>query len=473
MHQPALAPEKTDYESLQLVMDAVARFSNEQSQANAGRFGMLKAIEENGLPLQHRIVDQYLHDPQSSRLAKQAFWRASKTFWSLLAAAWFNMLRHAYKGPAQLELQPLRAEIAVRALHYVGMVMRWDYHASESPDAVAWQRVHNIYRMAERDGFADVPVTLDAHRTTCAREYSLTLLLGTTNPLGCQPQEIEAISQMFGNFPDLPLPEADFKSGHHTHVVDLAANEAPSILQNDQPTGTLLRFLSLTPLVEHLNAVDPLQDTEAKADFFRQMANRISSDDVRRSSHRSHRFEQVWVASGMVNILASLSSASDSRPRQNMERWMLRDESVDGMGFRLEASTALPHGRLIAVSSDPAGKAWQLLAIRWNQAIDGYLLVGAQRLSHHPRRIEIGFGQDTPSATRTSTHAVLLSMSDSEADQYSVLLPRNLYQHGARISFRDEDTVHEAYLGQIYEDHERWLRINVEILCSEQTAAAA
>jgi hypothetical protein len=156
-----------------------------------------------------------------------------------------------------------------------------------------------------------------------------------------------------------------------------------------------------------------------------------------------------------------------------MESWMLRDESAEGMGFRLEASTALPHGRLIAVSSNPSGNNWQLLAIRWNQAADGHLLVGAQRLSRHPRRIEISFAQDSAGAARASTYAVLLPMSDTEEDLSNLLLPRSHYQPGAQITFRDEDSLYSARLGQVYEDHERWLRVNMDVVCSERIEAAA
>ena len=466
-------PEESDYDRHHALVEGLERFNAENADANAERLKMLMAIEEAGLPLQFRIVEQYMHNHASFPLAKQALWRESWAFWSLLAVAWFNMLKHAYKGQAHLELQPWRAEISTRALRYAGLAMRWDYHNSQPPSAADWQRVHNIYRMVERDGYADAPATLNARQTTCAREYSLTVLIGMTNPLGYKAQEIEAIAQLFESFSDLPLPESSFESGRHTHAVDLSVNEGAFVLDDNQPTGTLLRFFALTPLVEYLKSIEPLSSTGGEEGLYRQIANLISSDDVRRGSQRIHRFARVWVASGMVNILSSLACVEGGRPRQAMEPWMLRDASADGMGFSLEASTALPHGRLIAVSRNPSENIWQLLAIRWKQEAEGQLLVGAQRLSRHPKRVELSFAQDTVDAPRAPTHAVFMPMSDTEEDLSSLLLPQTHYQPRAQITFRDGDTLYRVRLGQVFESHERWIRVGMDVLSREQIAAAA
>jgi hypothetical protein len=466
-------PGETPYDTHHALVEGLERFNAENVAADRERLKVLLAIEEAGLTMQFPIVDQYLSSHASFALARRALWRETWAFWSLLAAAWFKMLKHAYKGPFQLELQPWRAEIAVRALHYVGLAMRWGYHNSQPPSTAAWQRVHNIYRMAERDAYADAPVTLSAGQTTCAREYALTVLMEMTNPLDHKAQQIEAIAQRFEGFSDLPLAESSFESGRHTHAVDLSANEGACVLDGNPPAGVLLRFFDLTPLVANLESIEPLSSTEKDEGFYRQIANLILSDDVRRSSRRIHRSGQLWVACGMGNILASLAGFQDGRPRQAMERWMLRDESADGMGFSLDASTALPHGRLIAVSRNPSENTWELLAIRWNHKTEESLQVGAQCLSRHPRRVEISFAENAASAPKASTYAVLLPMSDLETDSCSLLLPRSHYLPGAQISFRDDDTHYSARLGQVHEDHERWLRVNMDILGIEQDAAAA
>jgi len=466
-------PAESDYDTHHALVEGLERFNADNVDANAERLKILMAIEEVGLPLQLRIVEQYVRNQASFRLARQALWRESWAFWSLLAAAWVRMLKHAYKGSAHVELQPWRAEIATRALRYAGLAMRWEYHHSQPPGASAWRRVHKIYRLVERDGYAETAVTLNARDTSCAREYALTVLLGLTHPLGYKTQEIESIAQLLESFSELPLPQTDFESGRHTHAVDLSVNEGAFVLDDSLPTGKRLRYFALTALIEHLNALDPLKSQEGEGGIYRQTANLIARGGLRRSRQRSSRFGQVWVASGMANILASLACSEGGRPRQAMERWMLRDESTEGMGFSLDQSTALPHGRLIAVSWNPSENVWQLLAIRWNQEEAGQLLVGAQRLSRHPKRVEVSFAPDTADVPSTPTHAVFLPMSNTEQGVSNLLLPQTHYRAGAQMMLRDGDVLYRLRLGKVHESHERWVRVGMDVLSREQLAAAA
>jgi hypothetical protein len=466
-------PGETPYETHHALVEGLERFNAEHVDVDVERLKVLLAIEETGLPLQSPIIQQYMRSHASFPLARQSLWRETWAFWSLLAAAWFKMLKHAYKGPARDELQPWRAEIAARALRYVGLAMRWSYHNSQPPSAAAWQRVHNIYRMAERDGYVTATVTLNDRQTTCAREYALAVLIEMMNPLDYESREIEEIARQLECLPDLPLPESNFVSARHTHAVDLAASEGAFVLDEEQPAGAQLRFFDLTPLVAHLESLEPLAGTETEQGLYRQIANLILSDDVRRSSRRVHRFGQVWVASGMGNILAALACHQGGRPRQAMDAWMLRDESTDGMGFSLDASAALPHGRLIAVSRNPSANGWELLAIRWNQKTEQNLLVGAQRLSRHPKRVEFVLAQNSAGAPSAPTYAVVLPLSDTDGNASHLLLPQTCYQPGAQVSLRDGSTILCVRLGDVCENHERWVRVGMDVLSREQISAAA
>lgn len=467
-------PAEFDYETHHALVEGLKRFNTGNVEANPERLKMLMAIEESGLPLQFRIVEHYMRvsSQASFHLASQALWRESLALWSLLAASWSNMLRHAYKGPARLELKPMRAEIATRALRYAGLAMRWECHHSKHPSAVVWHRVHKIYHLAERHGYAEDTVMLNARPTSCAREFSLAVLLGLTNPNGYTIQEIEAIAQMFESFADLPLPQSRFESGHHTHAIDLSVHEGAFALDDKQPAGEQVRYFALAPLVEHLQSIDPKSDAEDEDGLPRQIADLMSCGVLRRSRQRLPRFGRVWVASGIGNILASLLGSEVGRPHKGLEHWTLRDESNEGMGFSLEESTVMPHGRLVAVSSNPSASDWQLLAIRWNQNAGNQLLVGAQRLSRHPRRVEISFAPEADTA-RTPTHAVLLPVGDAELGESDLLMPQTHYRTGAQMMLRDGDDICRLRLGEVHESHERWVRVGVDVLSREQFAEAA
>lgn len=467
-------PGESDYDSHHALVEGLERFNAESVDASAERMRMLLAIEEAGLPLQLRIVEQYVRNQASFRLARQALWRESWAFWSLLAAAWVNLLKHAYKGRKHLELEPFRAEIAVRALRYAGLVMRWDYHQSQSPSASVWRRLHKIYRLVERDGYAAMPVTLNARQTSCAREYALAVLLGMTHPVGYRTQEIEAVAQLFESHPELPLPQTEYAAGRHTHAVDLSVNEGAFPLDDSLTPGKRLRYFALTALVEHLKSLDSRAQAEDGGGLYGQMANLIARGGVRRNRQRTHRFGRVWVASGMHNILAALTGGESARVRQAAEPWMLRDESTEGMGFSVADAVSLPHGRLIAVSWNPSENVWQLLAVRWSQEDAGQTLVGAQRLSRHPKQVEISLEADVlDGAPALPTQAVFLPMSNADMGVSNLLMPQTHYQAGAHVMLRDGDVCYRLRLGRIHESHEGWVRVSMDVLSREQVAAAA
>lgn len=466
-------PTDSDYDAHHALVEGLERFNAENEAASLSRMRSLMRLEEAGLPLQRRIVEQYVRNQASFRMARQALWRESWVFWSLLAEAWLRMLKQAYRAPASSELKPFAAEIATRVLRYAGLVMRWNYHQARTPTASSWRRLHKIYRLVERDGFATQAVQVDARPTHCAREYTLVLLMGLVHPLGYRTQEIEAVAQIFEGYEPLPLPEAVPQREVHTHMVDLSLSEGASALDSNWVQGRRLRYLALRPLIEHLKALDHAPAVEVNNGLTQQVASLIERGGIRRNRQRTHRFGRVWVAAGMDNILAALAHSDAAKPRPALEPWMLRDESTEGMGFALPEAPALSHGQLVAVSWDPSENVWQLLAIRWNREEDGQHLVGTQRLSRHPKRVEIHFEADGQGGAEDKTWAVFMPMTHTEQGVSNLLIPKTHYRLGAPLMLRDGDTLYRLRLGEVQESHESWLRVGMDVIGREQFAVAA
>jgi len=465
-------PADSDYDAHHALVEGLERFNAENEPASLSRMKSLMKLEEAGLPLQARIVEQYVRNQATFRLARQALWRESWVFWSMLAEAWLGMLKQAYRNPVSAELKPLAAEIAARALRYAGRVMRWDYHQARNPAASAWRRMHKIYRLVERDGFATQAVQIDARPTHCAREYTLVVLMGLVHPLGYRAQEIESIARIIEGYEPLPLPVTVPQRDVHTHLVDLSLSEGAAVLDSEWVQGRRLRYFALGPLVDYLKALDE-DSTETGNGLTRQVASLIERGGIRRGRQRTHRFGRVWVAAGMDKILGALAHPDSPKGRPVLEPWMLRDESTEGMGFSLSEDTVLPHGRLVAVTWDPAENVWQLLAIRWDREEDGQRLVGTQRLSRHPKRVEVYFEAEVPDVLHEPTWAVFLPMTHTERGVSNLLLPQTHYRLGAPLMLRDGDIVYRLRLGEVQESHEGWLRVGMDVVGREQFAVAA
>lgn len=467
-------PGDSDYDAHHALVEGLERFNAENETATLSRMKSLIKLEEAGLPLQLRIIEQYVRNQASFRLARQALWRESWVFWSLMAEAWLGMLKHAYRTPTSAELKPLVADIATRALRYAGLVMRWDYHQARNPAASAWRRVHKIYRLVERDGFAREEVLINARPTHCAREYSLVVLMGLVHPLGYRTQEIESIAQLIEGYEPLPLPETVPEREVHTHMVDLSLSEGACVLEDEWVQGRRLRYFALRPLVDYLKSLDRSSAAEGNNGLTQQVASLIERGGIRRNRQRTNRFGRVWVAAGMGNILAALAQPDAAKGRPSLEPWMLRDESMEGMGFALSEASTLPNGRLVAVSWDPSENVWQLLAIRWNREEDGQHLVGTQRLSRHPKRVEVYFEPEGQGGVpQDKTWAVFMPLTQPEQGVSNLLIPQTHYRLGALMMLRDGDTVYRLRLGEVQESHEGWLRVGMDVVGREQFAVAA
>ncbi len=99
-------PAESDYDTHHALVEGLERFNAENVAASPERMKVLLRLEAAGLPLQARIVEQYVRNQAAFRLARQALWRETWVFWSLLAEAWLGMLKQAYRNPASAELKP-------------------------------------------------------------------------------------------------------------------------------------------------------------------------------------------------------------------------------------------------------------------------------------------------------------------------------------------------------------------------------
>ena len=466
-------PTDSDYDAHHALVEGLERFNADHEDASLSRMKSLLKMEAAGLPLQRGIIEQYVRNQAAFRLARQALWRESWVFWSLMAEAWMSMLKQAYRGKASAELKPHAAEMAVRALRYIGLVMRWDYHQARIPTGSAWRRIHKIYRLVERDGFATQDVMFDGKNTQCAREYSLAVLMGLVHPVGYRAQEIESIAQILQGYEPLPLPNATPEREIHTHMVDLSLSEGACVLDNDWVQGRRLRYFDLKALVTYLKVFDHDSDEESEGALTRQVASLIERGGIRRNRQRTHRFGRVWVAAGMSNIMTALANPDLEKTRPALEPWMLRDESTEGMGFALPGEPNMPHGRLVAVSWDPAESVWQLMAIRWNRQEDGQHMIGTQRLSRHPKRVEVAHESGAAQNAKEKIWAVFLPMTHTEQGVSNLLLPREHYMLGAPMTLRDGELLYRLRLGEVQESHEGWLRVGMDVIGREQFAVAA
>jgi len=466
-------PDTSDYDAHHALVQGLEHFNAQRANATPERLRMLLAIEARGLPLQARLIEQYLRNQSTFRLAKQALWRESWTFWSHMSEAWLVMLKYAFRGAADGALKPHIVEMGVRALRYAGLTMRWNFHQGYRPSPTAWCRVNKLYRLLERDGLAQQPVLFQGRATDCAREFSLIVLMGLLRPVGYRPQVIESYADILENCPHLPLGEAQPDKAAHTHALDLAQAEGARLIDAVLPQGPRLRYFGLRELMAYLRSID--SPGSASDGLPRQMASLIARGGTPRTQVRTRRDTTVWTAVGIDRILAALAPADAETVRPALQAWTLRDESPEGLGFALPRVERMPVGGLVVMTWEASTRAWQLLVIRWQREEGDQMLVGAQWLSRHPKRVRVYFESSLADGAGGSAWAVFLPLAQAgEGGEMShLLLPQSHYRQGVPLLLQDDDVRYRLYPGVVRECHEGWVRVAVEVVGRERFADAA
>ncbi len=468
-------PQQSEYDTHHALVEGLERFNGECVDASEERMQVLIALEEAGLPLQGRIVEQYVHNQASFKLAKKALWRESQLFWAQLAYAWLTCFRQALREPVKHGLQHRMPEIAARALRYAGLTMRWEYHQELLPASTAWCRLNKIYRLVERGGYADVAVTICGETTHCAREFALVHLMGLVHPVGYRAQEIEDIARLFKSHPALPLPTIQFAAGQHSHVIDLAEDAEVQPLTRHTLPGKRLRYVAIQPLLDYLKRLDArsnpaLIDAPYLAALGQQLAGVLERGGARRNAVRTTRFARVWVATGVEHIMALLQGTDGVKP-EALQACMVRDESVTGMGLACDDTGALHAGQLLAVCWDTTDPSWQIVAVRWQRVENGQSQIGTHRLTRHPKLLRLS--ADSEAGVAEEMRVLFMPMADSSQGVSNLLVPKSFYRAGRHALLQDGGIRYRLRLGAVLETHADWVRVALDVLAREYLDHAA
>lgn len=459
-------PNLSEYELHHALVEGLERFNGDVRGDALKRIKMLQVMEETGLSMQAGIVVEYINTPESNQHGRQVLWREAHLFWSQMATAYLQFLKLVLRGDEKDRLKPWSTEIILKNLSYAALSIRWEYFRGQRPTELAWRRLHRVYRMAEIAGVALSEIEVEGRMTSCAREYVLALLFDLANPHVFQPREVQNIIDILEGLGGLPVPEIGLRRDRHSHMIDLSTSLGAETIEDRWVPGKRLRYLELRGTVSELesrvlNAPDVQTGLMCK-----QIARIVGRVGVRRDSARQPVAGEIGVAAGMRAVVEAMQAGADGDTR--LERWKLRDESREGLGFALPQGRETPAGRLLVVSRLSGEKHWQLLAVRWVREEAGESLLGAVSLSKHPKLVEVSW-QSEQTESNTSPAIFLPLTNTSHGAASHLLIPQEVYGKGRAVMLRDEDVLYRLALGDIVESHETWMRVGFDVLAREKT----
>lgn len=457
-------PRTSDYDAHHVLVEGLERYNGDTRGDAYNRIRILQILEAAGLPLQDRLVAQYLKTHERQDAFRQTLWRECHLFWDQLALAYLSFLNLVLRKGGAGKLAPLTTEIAVKSLRYVASVMRWEYLRGRRPAESAWRRLHKIYRAVENASLVVEEVEIGGRLTSCAREYVRTLLYDLANPYAFGAGEIELALEILDGLKALPVPEAALRHGRHSHMIDLSAASGPESIDDRWVPGGRLRYLDLRVVLSELEQRAGAAPDTPQATVCRKLARVIGRPGSNRGGPRRPRFGEVRAVFGADAVLAALSAKPEA-PAAG-EYLTLRDESSKGLGFVLNDERELPAGSLLAIERDEGVGSWQLLAVRWTAAEGIQWLLGTEILSRFPKRVELEWQGEVGPKRAMALFLPLASASQGATS--NLLLPAEAYAPGRELLFsQDDGTRYRLRLGAVVEAHENWLRVGFDVLARE------
>ena len=426
------------------ILNVLKRFNESSTQYTKDRLAILMLLDEKSRDLQDTLVRQYLRNPRMSRQVESKLWHAVYGLYWEVARGYHTFVLHiAHEaGNHHNELIPL---IALRAIRTFGQLLKWRAIRYLPANENLWLRLHNLYRIAENEGFHRQPQRVyaeDASEFNCATAYLHILMLNLANSGTLYPKQIDLLDRWLYGWHGMLQLDNELDPNVHNFAVDLSADHGPRRLRKPDSakplrfwgTGTLLQKLhelhtdlqqgrppAQLGLTEYARTTESLELLE----YLQRQWSSLAAREQRRAPRESVKrlFDVTHGINAIVNqIKAADTPASVSpygtglndhevddvlvygfitdRTRErvsqmkspaslnspDVERWVMHDESVCGYGAIVESRDKdwLRVGALIGVKSHDA-TAWQLgIVRRLSRLNDDTSSVGIETLVETP-----------------------------------------------------------------------------------------
>jgi hypothetical protein len=406
------------------ILQALTRFNEHAAQYTKDRLAIFMLLDEKSRNLQDTLVRQYLRNPRMSHQTESQLWHAVyRLYWEIARGYHAFVAPLGQAGNARREAwTPL---VTLRAIRVFGQLLKWYAVRYLPADEKLWLRLHNLYRIAESQGFqrqARRAYVEDTSEYSCETAYLHILMLDLANSGTLYPKQLDLVDRWLCGWHEM-LRLDDHPSGANSFAVDLSADHGPRRARRpdaDKP----VRFWDTTALLQNLQELHAaLQEGRAPAllgltedartterlELLEHLRRQWASltDREQRRAPRAAIKRLGNVAHGLGTIARQIKAADEparaspygtgldykeaddvqvygfvtertrervaqtkmpalaSPPSPDVERWVIHDESEYGYGAVVESGDNdwLRVGALISIRLHDATE-WQLGVVR-------------------------------------------------------------------------------------------------------------
>ena len=463
----AALPIGDAFKCQQSILGELKRLNEKSSQFTKDRLAVLMLLDEKAQDLQDTLVRQYLRNPRMSRSVESQLWHAVYGLYWESARGYYTFVQlfstRSEKSPYESQI-PL---ITLRAIRAFGHLLKWRSIRYLPAGEKLWLRLHNLYRIAESEGFNRQPMLAyadDSAACSCESAYLHISMLSLANSGTLYPKQLDLLDHWLRSWQMHLQLDRRMSPDTPSFVVDLSADHGPRRARKPD-LNKPMRFWTTSALLLKLDELSaalragsaPVQlgltenaRTAESLDLLKHLQlswSSLTSREQRRAPRENMKrmFDVAQGHNAIVNQLKvadaptqvspygsglSYNEADDvqvygfitertrervsqmqapvTRNSPDVESWVMHDESECGFGAIVESRDKdwLRVGALICLKPHESHQ-WQLGIIRrLSRVNDDSSSVGIETLAEPPSLVML---YDPPAASTYTVNGVDLN----------------------------------------------------------------
>ena len=236
------------------ILAALKRFNENSTQYTKDRLAIFMLLDEKSRDLQDTLVHQYLRNPRMSRPVESQLWHAVYGLYWEIARGYHTFVLHLARTAGKVQHEEAIPLITLRAIRTFGQLLKWRAIRYLPAGEKLWLRLHNLYRIAETEGFHRQTQRAYADDTadcSCETAYLHILMLNLANSGTLYPRQLDLVDRWLCSWHGMLQLDSRIDTNVHNFVVDLSADHGPRRVRKpdiDKP----LRFWATADLLQTL-----------------------------------------------------------------------------------------------------------------------------------------------------------------------------------------------------------------------------
>jgi hypothetical protein len=244
-------PTGDAFKCQQAIFGQIKRFNESSTQFTKDHLAIFMLLDEKSRDLQDTLVRQYLRNQRMSRQVESRLWHAVYGLYWEVARGYHTFVLHLAREAGHNRHDGLIPLTTLRAIRTFGQLLKWRAMRYLPAVEKLWLRLHNLYCIAEDEGFHRQPQRAyadDASECSCETAFQHILMLNQANSGTLYPKQIDLLDRWLSNWHELLHLDTHPGSNINIFVIDLSADHGPRRVRKPD-TSRSMRFWNTSDLL--------------------------------------------------------------------------------------------------------------------------------------------------------------------------------------------------------------------------------